>query len=341
MTRQSTQMVALLASLTLAGAMLGATAGPLYRVTKSVPLGAPDRWDYVVFDPDSHRVYVAHGDRVTVVDGQSGTLVGEVSGLPGGTHGTAIVTAQGKGYTDDGEAGVAAAFDLKTLKVIKRIKADADADAVVYEPTSGHVFVVNGDTGTLTVIDPKQDVAVATIQGGGKLESAVVGASGTLYVNGAAKREILKIDTRTNTITARWPVATCESPHGLAFDSKARRLFTTCRNKQMVIVDAQGGSVLGTAPIGAGTDGAAFDPKRQRAFSSNSQDGTISVIETGDAQRFAPLEPVPTRVTGRTMDIDPATGRLYVAVATLQDPASRDRKVKPGSLELLFLDPLP
>jgi len=36
----------------------------------------------VVFDAGSHRVYVAHGDRVTVVDGRDGTIVGQVEGFP-------------------------------------------------------------------------------------------------------------------------------------------------------------------------------------------------------------------------------------------------------------------
>src|ERR1700722_7835471 len=64
----------------------------MYKVSKVVPLGAPDRWDYVVFDAPSHRVYVAHGDRLSVVDGRDGAHVGEVTGAPGGTHGVAIST---------------------------------------------------------------------------------------------------------------------------------------------------------------------------------------------------------------------------------------------------------
>ena len=42
-----------------------------YRLVATVPLGAPDRWDYVVADPATARVYVAHGDRVTVLDAAS------------------------------------------------------------------------------------------------------------------------------------------------------------------------------------------------------------------------------------------------------------------------------
>src|SRR5213082_3071309 len=76
----------------LPGLSLAQTA-PEYQVVKKVPLGAPDRWDYVVFDPGSGRVFVAHGDELTVVDGTSGDIVGHVKSFPGITHGIAVVTS--------------------------------------------------------------------------------------------------------------------------------------------------------------------------------------------------------------------------------------------------------
>ncbi len=82
-----------------------AASAAQYHLTRSVSLGAPDRWDYVVYDSPSHRVYVAHGDRITVVDGRSGRIIGQVTGMPGGTHGIAISHPAGLGYTDDGRAG--------------------------------------------------------------------------------------------------------------------------------------------------------------------------------------------------------------------------------------------
>ena len=88
-----------------AASVASAGAAPAYKVTHAVALGAPDRWDYVVYDAPSHRVYVAHGDRVTVVDGQDGRLIGEVLGMPGGTHGIGVSVATGEGFTDDGEKG--------------------------------------------------------------------------------------------------------------------------------------------------------------------------------------------------------------------------------------------
>ncbi len=323
-----------------------------YRITLRVRLGAPDRWDYVVYDSPSHRVYVAHGDRVTVVDGRSGRIVGQINTIPGGTHGIAISHAAGLGYTVDGDASMAVAFDLKTLKIVKRLKANADADAATIDPTSGHVLVVDGDPGTLTVIDPKADRVVATVRIGSKLEYAVAGDNGKVYVNGEEKRVIFRIDTATDRLDATWPIPQCDSPHGLAIDISTHRLFSSCRNRRLVTVNADTGAVVAVMPIGPGTDAAAFDPVRKRVFSSNGLDGTLSVIREVDANTLVPAATVRTALSARTMSVDPQTGRLYLAAA---EPTPRARTVAAyqaaraagrhpfvhGSLELLFLDPAP
>jgi YVTN family beta-propeller protein len=322
---------------------------PAYHVTKTVALGAPDRWDYLVYDGPSHRLYVAHGDRLSVLDGKNGSVLGTVQGMPGGSHGIGIVAAAGKGYTDDGQAGQAVAFDLKTLKTGKHIKAQDDADGITFDPASGHIFVVDGDSKVLTVIDPKTDTAIATVNAGGGLEYAVSGNNGKLYVNGAENKEILRVDTATNQVDAHWPIPGCTNPHGLAIDTASHRLFVTCVNAVMTVVNTDSGAVMATLPIGNGSDGAAFDPKRKLAFSSN-YDGTLSVVRETSPQKFESAGSIPTAVTGKNMTIDPDTGRLFVAVADIDPKApvplgrnGRPGRAKPlpGSLKILFLDPAP
>jgi hypothetical protein len=66
------------------------------------------------------------------------------------------------------------------------------------DPTSGHVFVIDGDPGKLTVIDPKSDSSIATIDAGSKLETAVAGDNGKLYVNGEEKRRFSASTRRPN-----------------------------------------------------------------------------------------------------------------------------------------------
>lgn len=334
-----------LAAACAAAACLGGTtavAAPAYRLATTIPLGAPDRWDYVVSDPANRRVYVAHGDRLAVLDAGSSTLIGSVEGIAGGTHGTAISAATGLGVTDDGKAGTAVLFDPKSLKVVKLIPADDDADGIAADPLTGYMFVIEGDPGAITVIDPKAQSAVATIRAGEKMEYAVAGEPGAIYVAGEANRDLLKVDARTDQIVARWPTPDCASPHGLAYDASAKRLFMGCVNSLMMVVDATGGRIVAKLPIGRGSDAIAFDPQRRRVFSSNGLDGTVTVYQQRSPDRYEALELVRTLVSGRTMAVDAPTGRLFVAAADTTPnptPGGRPRPV-PGTLRVLVFEPV-
>lgn len=320
-----------------------AVAAPSYSVVKVVPLGAPDRWDYVVFDPGSGRVYVAHGDQVAVVNAHSGKIIGRISGITGGTHGIAISKGTGRGFTDDGENGKTVAFDLKTLKIIKQIPAGEDADAAYTDKLTGHVFVVEGDPGTITVVDPKSVATITTIKVGEKLEYATGDDKGSVFVAGNGTGDVVRIDAKSNEVTAYWATPDCKSPHGLALDKVGRRLFMGCVNNVMMVVDAISGKIIAQLPIGRGSDAIAWDPVRKRVFSSNGSDGTITVFEQSARDTYQKLDTIRTQITGRTMDVDPSSGRLFVAAATTDQNTGQGGRprIKPGTLELLLIDPKP
>ena len=335
-------LLAALSAFMSVGSIVAAAFGqaPLsYRQVAAMPLGAPERWDYVIADAPSGRVFVAHGDRLSVVDGRGLRPIGDVTGLKGGAHGTYVSASTGLGFTDDGEAGKAVAFDLKTLAIRATLDAAPDADATAGGERG--VYVIGGDSGVITVIDPAGLKVVDTVKVGGSLESAVLDNEGHLFVNGAERAEIVRIDTASNAVTARWPVADCKSPHGMAIDPVRHRLFTSCVNGRLDVLDTQSGREVASAPIGLGTDSAAFDPVRRRIFSSNGRDGTISVIQEVDADTYRPLAPVKTQVGARTMAVDTSTGRLFVASADIDPtgPTTGRRRFLPGTLKLLVFDP--
>src|SRR5215510_15756250 len=126
---------------------------PAYRIARTYPLGGDGSWDYVVPDPPNHRVFIARQNRVMVVDEDSGKLLGEVTGIQG-AHGAAIAEGTGHGFATSGNDQSVVMFDLKTLKVLGRIPAAEDADAIVYDKPSNRIFTLNGDAHSSTVIDP-------------------------------------------------------------------------------------------------------------------------------------------------------------------------------------------
>jgi DNA-binding beta-propeller fold protein YncE len=325
----------------VAGSAAAATPSGTYTLTKSVALGSPDRWDYVVYDAPTNRVFVAHSDRLAVVDAASGTLVGQVEGIAGGTHGTAVSVPTNQAFTDDGRNGKAVAFDLHTLKMTREIPADVDADALALDPITRHLFVIEGVPAAIAVIDPKSDAPIATIKVGEKLEAAVPDGHGSIYVAGNGARDVLKIDARSNSITARWPTPGCTSPHGIAVDVRAHRVFMGCVNNVMMVVDTSLGRVVTTLPIGRGSDAVAFDPVRRRVFSSNGRDGTISAYQQVSPDHYIALPIIPTVVSARTMAVDPKSGRLFVAGAETEPSSTPEGRptVKAGTLRLMIFQP--
>ena len=81
----------------------------------------------------------------------------------------------------------------------------------------------------------------------------------------------------------------------MAIDTHNDRLFAACGNKVMVVVDAETGKIIDSLPIGAHSDGAAFDRKTGLAFSSNG-DGTLTVIGASTPGHYAVMQSVATRV---------------------------------------------
>jgi YVTN family beta-propeller protein len=320
-----------------------ADTGPGYHVLKSVVLGGTDGWDYVALDSMHHRLFVARQTRVMILDPASGKLLGEVTGL-NGAHGTAFAYAVNRGFATSGRDSTVTMFNLDTYQVLGKLKADEDADAVLYDPATKRIYTMNGDAETSTVIDPAAGKVVGTIRLGGKPEFAVSAGDGMLYANLEDKADIVEIDAKGLKVVREWPMAPCTSPTGLAIDRQHHRLFSGCRNRVMAISDAHQGRLLATVPIGAGVDANAYDPGTGFAFSSNGE-GTVTVVREEAPGKFTVAETVPTMTGARTMALDPTTHTLYLVgakFAPLPDSAApgtgrRRPPVLPNSFTLLVV----
>jgi YVTN family beta-propeller protein len=267
-------------------------------------------------------------------------VVGAITGLKR-DHGVAIVPELNRGFISDGDAAEVAIFDLKTLKITGHVKADKDADAIIYDPWSKHVFVFNGDPNTAIVIDPAKGTALATIPLGGAPEQAVSDGKGTIYDNLEDKNEVIAIDTKTLKIKSRWPVAPGAQPVSMAMDRKKRRLFIGCRNpKVFIVMDADTGKIIGEPqPIGARVDSTVFDAETGLIASSTGE-GTIEIFHQDSADKYSKIEAVKTEPGAKTMALDPRSHQLYIDTAEFEpaNPAEKGSrpKAKPGTFHLLI-----
>lgn len=315
-------------------------SGP-YQVTRHVRLGGDGGWDYITVDTAGNRIFVTRSDRVMVLDENTGGLITEIPGLQRG-HGVALAYPARHGFVTSGADSTVTMFDLRTLKVLGTTTAAVDADGILYDAASNRVFTFNGDANSASVIDPVSGQRIGNIPLGGKPEFGVSAGNGKVYVNIEDRSEIVEIDASAMKVTRRWSLAPCESPSGLAIDVAHQRLFSVCHSQLMAISDAGAGKVVATVPIGAGVDGARFDPATGYAFASNG-DGTLTVVHEDSPDTYHVVQNVTTLAGARTLGLDPRTHTVYTVSARFgpapQGNGNRRRRppVVPGSFELMVI----
>jgi YVTN family beta-propeller protein len=288
-------------------------APPTYKVVTKIKIGGGVRWDYVYVDSDNHRLYVSHGTQTEVIDTATDKLVGTIPGTTG-VHGIAIANDLGKGFTSDGTDNDVTVFDLKTLKVLSKVKTGTNPDAIIYEPVTHRVFTFNGRSKDATSFDAKTgDVVSASIPVGGKPEFAQVDGKGHVYANIEDTNEIIEVDAKNSLVAKRYSIAPCDGPSGLAFNAKKDRLYSVCGNKMMIVSDPAAGKVVAQVPTGPGTDGVGFDDGY--AFSANGSDGTITMVGETSPGKYEAVATITTTRGARTIGSDQKAHKLYLPAA--------------------------
>src|SRR5579863_710171 len=316
-----------------------AAAQQPYHIVDHWKLGGEGGWDYLLADSGAHRLYITHGQRVEVIDSESGKPIGAITGLHG-THGVALDTSGKFGYISDGGGNAVVVFDRSSLATVATIPAGTNPDGIVFEPATQTVWAFNGRSKDVTVIDALQRKVTATIALPGKPEFPAVDGTGIVFDNIEDKNEIVRLDANTRKLTAEWPV--CDSPTGLAFDVPGHRLFPVCDGKKMAVVDSESGKVLATPAIGNGPDAAGWSAAHNLAFASCGE-GVLAVVDAASPD-YKTIEMLPTQQGARTMAYDAATDRIYLVTAqfgprpapTPENPRGRPPMI-PGSFTVIVV----
>ena len=296
-------------------------AGGPYKVLKTAKVGGAGGFDYVNADVAGRKLYVARsgqGARINVFNLDTLDPVGEIPGV--GAHGAVVSSKSNHGFASSKPVTM---FDSKTLAVIKTIDVDGGPDGMLYDSFNDRVYVLSHRAPNATVINASDGSVVGTIDLGGAPEQAASDGKGHIYIDIEDKENIAVVDAKTLTVMAHYDLAgkggVCA---GLALDVKNNILFAACRNPQnMVILNAADGKILDALPIGAGTDGAAFNPKTMEAFSSQG-DGTLTVIKENSPSSFVVEQNLETMRSAKTMTLDGKTNRILLIAAEFGQPAT-------------------
>ena len=295
-------------------------AGP-YSVLKTVKVGGDGAFDYVYADVAGRRLYIPRRSTpaaITVFDLDSLAPAGTIANAS--ARGAAVDPKSGHGF---GSSKPVVMWDAKTLATLKTIDVQGNPDGIMFDPFNGRVYIFSHAAPNATVINAADGSVLGTIDLGGQPEQAVTDGKGRIYVDLEDKGQIAVVDAKTMSVTAHYDLGPKGgAPAGLAFDVKNGILFAACAEPtgSMVVLNASDGKILATLPIGAGADGAVFNPATMEAFTSP-RDGTLSVVKENSPTSFVVEQLVTTKVGAKTLTLDSKTNHILLITADYEPAA--------------------
>jgi DNA-binding beta-propeller fold protein YncE len=311
---------AILATLLIAPATSLLAATPTtahgFHVEDQWNIGGQGGWGFLSLDPVRHQLLIPRTNRVAVVDTATGKLIAEIGGMAS-LRDMALDDSGRYGYaTDvtDGTAGFVRVFDRSTDKLVASVPTGPIPFAIVFDSATRLVFAFSSRAHNATVIDTATNQAVSTIALDGRPGAAVGDGKGNIFVALPAQGMIQRIDAASKKVTASWPLAPCTGPANLAIDTLHRQLFTTCEDHKLVAIDADTGhtAAIGNAPSNVGD--LDFDPQSSMLFLADPA-GSLTVFHRISPLRYTQQQSIKTEPGARTMVVNHATGKAYLATA--------------------------
>lgn len=326
----------LLALLAAAAMPLAVAATPAPTYTAGPSIAGPDgSWDYARADDDGTHVYVARSNAVTVID----VATGAVSSLGNVQRGHAVVPLSGgKLLVTSGTDGTVRLFDTNPGTETASIPVGKKPDAAILDATKTHAYIMNADSGTVSVIDLASAKVTKTITVKPALEYAAFGSDGTLFINNEDANEIETVDVVHGVAGKTIALPGCKAPTGLGFDKTHNRLIASCANGKAAIVDARKRQLTALVDIGSGPDAVIMDEARGLAFIPCGRDGVLDILSLS-GPTVTHIGVVKTEVGARTGALDPKTGSIYLPTAKFGPPAASGGRpaMLPGSFHVLVV----
>lgn len=306
--------------------------------THSISLPGQGRGDYLLVDEASNRLFVTHASTVHILDLNTLGAIGAVAGL---TKAAGVAVASNKGFASDAGGDRIVVFDPETGATEKILLGGKKPDSIFFDKPSGMIFVFNGDSHDVSVIDPKRAEVVKTIALGDAPEGARSDGNGRAYVNLGDEHAIAVIDTLKGEVIGKHMLVDCESPAALGIDTAHDRIFSSCENNVMKVVDAKSGRTVATLVVGQDPDGIIYDAERRRVIVGG-RDGVWTIVDQLTPDRYRINSTYSIDPYAKTLAQDTRTGRIFSSTADLLwPPRVPGRKhlpdAKSGTFRLLVI----
>ena len=305
----------------LAGVVLLSACATCESTVRQVALPslAASPIDAVVSDNTAHRLYLADGHGVDVVDISTSTpQYMRLVALPHTAFGLAVAPEQNRLYAGMGIGSVAVIDTDSTsptfMQVVSTIAAGAtNADLLDYSPARHELLVSTSTDGRVIVVDTVNNDIHAVYPIGVPIGQARFDdADGKLYVTVPSADAIYRIDPAAGVVTRKFVAKGCH-PNGMAINPSRNLALVTCRGS-VGLFDLETGRNSVTRLVQGG-DIVTYDATSDRfavASPHDAKDSAIGVF-AGDGTYIGSVASTPD---AHAAAFDNAHGLIYAAGAT-------------------------
>jgi DNA-binding beta-propeller fold protein YncE len=242
------------------------TDAPLTAQAPMVVPGGPGKYDFMNIDVADRLIFAAHPGKssFTVINLDSR----EIKDISAGTQVNGLdADAAGKKLYAAGPGKTLVQFDMNTWTQSASLNLEGPGDSVVFDPKKSVVYVDNDDGTNVWFVDPSTMKIASTAQIKEAPEVMVLDSGrNKIFQNIKSANAVQVIDLDSHKVIAEYPLGDLTSPHGLAEDADAGKLFSVGKNGKLVILDADSGKILSTVDVVKSSDQIAYDAGLKRLY---------------------------------------------------------------------------
>ena len=322
-------------------------------VISTIPVGNFAEPTGVAVTPDGTQIYVTND----VLNTTTNTFSPEVSVINTGTDAVthiplgANAASEQLAVTPNGnqvwvpnlQANTVTVINAKTNQVAATIPVAGDPVSVAFSPDGSVAYVTDQTASEVSVISTANDTVTTTVAVPSDPLGVAVGpantpSAGNVYVTGlsvsggTATGEVSVINPTTDAVTATIPVGASTIPEQVAVSPDGTRVYVTTNARvgttttfvgAVTVINAANNTVIATVPVSNEALYLAVSPDGSQVYVSNTQQGTVSVIDTATDAVSNTITIGPESATVTTdpagVAFSPDGSLAYVANTTVND----------------------
>jgi YVTN family beta-propeller protein len=289
--------------------------------TTAVPVGNEPSW--VAVNPVTNMAYVinAYDTKVSVVDGNSKTVVASIPTPYLGTSAIAVNPVTNKIYVAVGNSNEVIVIDGATNGTTV-VPVGTYPMSIAVNPVTNKIYIVNEGSGTLSILDGSADTITSTLSIPiGVAQILVNPNTNTLYMPAPASATpgaaLLVVNGATNQMSTVTLSSSNSLAQQIAINLQTNRIYADWLDSSSGTVSSSIGTIDGTTDklVGLTTvplDVAVIstvDQLSNQVYAASYTNNNYSVLAIdGATDAFATI-PIPN--TGGDMAVNPANGKVY------------------------------